>query len=162
MSLFFEPMDMACANQLVHWRYDPPYDLYNSMPSATATKTEAVILWFANPQNGYYSVLNIHGELVAFCCFGEDAQVPGGDYANIALDVGLGVRPDLTGQGQGQKYIAAVLNFAQSKFYPILFRVTIAAFNKRALQVWKKAGFQQVQTFQARADGRLFVVLLSR
>ena len=72
----------------------------------------------------------------------------------------MGVRADLTGQGQGQKYIAAVLNFAQSKFYPILCRVTVAAFNKRALQAWKKAGFKQVQTFQARADGRPFVVLL--
>jgi [ribosomal protein S18]-alanine N-acetyltransferase len=158
MSLFFEPMNMARANQLVHWRYDAPYDVYNSIPSATTTET--LILWFANPQNSYYSVLNIHGELIAFCCFGEDAQVPGGDYANTALDVGLGVRPDLTGQGQGPKYIAAVLNFAQSKFYPILFRVTVAAFNKRALQAWKKAGFQEVQTFQRQADGQPFVVLL--
>ncbi|MBW4432697.1 MAG: GNAT family N-acetyltransferase [Pelatocladus maniniholoensis HA4357-MV3] len=105
-------------------------------------------------------LVDAENELIAFCCFGEDAQVSGGDYTSTALDIGLGVRPNLTGQGQGQRYIADVLNFAQSTFHSTIFRVTVAAFNERALRTWKKAGFQQIQTFQARADGRLFVILI--
>lgn len=56
--------------------------------------------------------------------------------------------------------IADVLNFARSKFNPILFRITVAAFNKRALKAWKKAGFQQVQSFQALDDKELFIILV--
>jgi hypothetical protein len=36
---------------------------------------------------------------IGFCCFGPDAQLRGGDYHEPALDVGLGLRPDLVGKG---------------------------------------------------------------
>ncbi|WP_244329384.1 GNAT family N-acetyltransferase [Tolypothrix sp. PCC 7910] len=101
-----------------------------------------------------------NGELVAFCCFGKEAQVPGGDYRHEALDIGLGVRPDLTGLGRGHMYIADVLNFARSKFNATHFRITIAAFNERAHRAWKKAGFQQEQTFKAQDNKEPFIVLM--
>ncbi|MBD2536206.1 hypothetical protein H6G97_45675 [Nostoc flagelliforme FACHB-838] len=56
-------------------------------------------------------------------------------------------------------YIADVLNYARSKFNPTLFRITVAAFNERALKAWKKAGFQQIQSFQALGDKELFIIL---
>ena len=158
MSFFFKPINVAYATQIVHWRYDVPYNVYNSV--SDTSEIEKAIQSFLDPQNDYYCLIDAHGELAAFCCFGKDAQVPGGDYTNTALDIGLGVRPDLTGQGQGQRYIADVLNFAHSTFHSTIFRITVAAFNERALRAWKKAGFQQVQTFQARADRRLFVILI--
>lgn len=89
-------------------------------------------------------------------CFGPDARVPGGDYAADALDVGMGVRPDLTGQGRGLDFV----NIGSRKFAPAEFRVTVAEFNKRALRVWKKAGFRVVQTFQKEQSRRVFVVLM--
>lgn len=158
MSFFFKPMNVAYATQIAHWQYDAPYDVYNSV--SDPSEIEKAIQSYLDPQNGYYCLIDAHDELVAFCCFGEDAQVPGGDYTNTALDIGLGVHPDLTGQGQGQRYIADVLNFAQLTFHSTIFRVTVAAFNERALRAWKKASFQQIQTFSARADGRLFMILI--
>lgn len=153
MCFHFEPMNATYAKQLTKWHYEPPYQMYNS------TSDEALIGSFVDPQNAYYSILD-NGELVAFCCFGKEAQVPGGDYEKDALDIGLGVRPDRTGRGKGQMYIADVLNFARSTFNPTLFRITVAAFNERAFKAWKKAGFQQLQTFPAQKDQELFIVLV--
>jgi len=112
-----------------------------------------------DPQYAYHVLADEQGALAAFCCFGPDAQVPGGDYRLPALDIGLGVRPDLTGQGQGSGFVSAVLEFAQRVFGPASLRVTVAEFNERALRVWKKAGLKPVQTFPRRGDGKVFVVL---
>ncbi len=115
---------------------------------------------FLDPEYAYYALLTAEGELVAYCCFGADAQVPGGDYGADALDIGLGVRPDLTGQGQGSAYVQAVLDFARRAFSLSAFRVTIAEFNGRALRVWEKAGFRRVQRFRREGDDLVFLVLV--
>ena len=59
------------------------------------------ITFFLAPKNGYLAVRDSEGALVGFCCFGFEGQVPGGDYSVDALDVGIGMRPELTGQGLG-------------------------------------------------------------
>jgi ribosomal-protein-alanine N-acetyltransferase len=156
MPLTFQPMDEANACAIPEWRYDEPYDIYNIAPN----DVEKEMQFFLDPQNVYYTITDEHGDLVAYCCFGLDGQVPGGDYSAVALDIGLGVRPDLTGQGRGLAYVNAVLDFARRTFMPNAFRVTIAEFNKRALRVWEKAGFRPVQTFQRETDGKAFVVLM--
>ena len=84
----------------------------------------------------------------------------GGDYSIPAWDIGLGLRPDLTGQGYGSEYVNAVINFAHSTYSAEQLRVTIAAFNKRALRVWEKAGFQVVQKFQGGWEHIDFIILM--
>lgn len=101
-------------------------------------------------------------ELVGFCSFGEDGQVPGGDYHLDALDIGMGIRPDLTGRGLGINYVNSVLEFARGTFNPCRFRVTIAAFNQRAMRVWQKAGFRQESGFRHVESRREFVVMVSK
>jgi RimJ/RimL family protein N-acetyltransferase len=69
------------------------------------------------------------------------------------------MRPDLTGQGLGATFVSAVLRFARQEMARTEFRITVAAFNKRALRVWQKAGFQPVQRFERKFDGMPFVIL---
>jgi ribosomal-protein-alanine N-acetyltransferase len=147
-------MDEAKALAILEWRHEAPYDLYNLDPASLA---EALRV-FLDPQYAYYAITDHDGDLVAYCCFGPDAQVPGGDYRPSALDIGLGVRPDLTGQGLGLTYVSAALDFARRTFAPTAFRVTVAEFNKRAQRVCEKAGFRPVQSFHRHGDGRAFVV----
>jgi ribosomal-protein-alanine N-acetyltransferase len=156
MPLTFRPLDEAGARAILTWRYEAPYDLYN----LDSGDMEASVRFFLDPQNGYQAVVDGEGDLVAYCCFGLDAQVPGGDYGVDALDVGLGVRPDLIGQGRGFRYVEAVLSFAQHTFAPGALRVTVAEFNQRARRVWQKAGFQPVQRFLRQQDNRPFVTLM--
>jgi RimJ/RimL family protein N-acetyltransferase len=155
MSFIFKPLDEASIYELVSWRYKPPYDIYN-----LRKPDEEDLKFLLDPLNGYYSISNDAGELVAFCCFGLDGQVPGGDYSAEALDIGLGVRPDLTGQGRGIGFVKAVLEFARQKFTPPVFRVTVAEFNRRAQRVWQRVGFRPVQTFGRGEDKLDFVVLV--
>jgi [ribosomal protein S18]-alanine N-acetyltransferase len=67
--------------------------------------------------------------------FGEDARVLGFDYDDAALDVRVGMRPDLTGHGKGVGFARAVLDFARRTYAPDAYRVTIATFNRRARQL---------------------------
>ena len=156
MPFTFHPMDQANARTILNWRYDAPYDLYNP----DSEDVEGVVQVFLDPQNVYYTMADEDRDLVAYCCFGPDGRVRGGDYRAAALDVGLGMRPDLTGQGRGLVVVDAVLDFARRTFTATAFRATVAEFNKRALRVWEKAGFRRVQTFQRERDGRTFVVLM--
>ena len=154
MKLIFRPINRADVGLIASWRYESPYDIYNLV-----SPDEEDVQFFLDTQNGYYGITDEQGELVAFCCFGPEGQVTGGNYSGNALDLGLGLRPDLTGQGRGLTYAKAVLDFARRTFNPTVVRVTVAQFNQRASRVWEKAGFQPVQTFQRNADGLSFVVL---
>lgn len=147
-------MDERQARAITHWRYPPPYDLYN------LAESEETVAYALDPQNNFYAMEDEGGALVGFCSFGQDGQVPGGDYHLEALDIGLGIRPDLTGGGQGIDYVNSVLDFARESFDPPRFRVTIAAFNRRAQRVWKKAGFRPAGRFWHEESGRGFIVLV--
>jgi ribosomal-protein-alanine N-acetyltransferase len=155
MPFTFRPMNEADARATLDWRYDAPYDLYNVAPADFEKEMQLLL----DPRNAYYTMADEHGDLVAHCCFGPDGQVSGGNYSAAALDIGLGVRPDLTGQGYGLTYVNAVLDFARHTFPPTAFRVTVAEFNKRALRVWQKAGFRPAQTFGRSGDDLPFVIL---
>lgn len=152
----FHKMDETNARQIATWQYNPPYDFYN----LAASDLEKHVQAFLTPRYHYYTVWNEAGDFIAFRCFGEDAQVPGGDYSQEALDMGGGLRPDLTGKGLGVSVIKAALEFARQNFAPQAFRTTVAAFNKRALRVCEKADYRPVQTFQSIRSGRAFVVLM--
>lgn len=156
MSLTFKPMDEAIARAILTWHYEAPYDLYN----LDQGDPEASVRFFLDAQNGYWAIVDELGDLAAYCCFGLDARVPGGDYGMPALDIGLGVRPDLTGQGNGHLFVSAVLGFAQHTSAQESLRVTVAQFNERARRVWQQAGFFPVQRFERQQDGRLFVILV--
>jgi ribosomal-protein-alanine N-acetyltransferase len=140
----FEPMGLEAARAILAWRYEGPYAVYNADPA----QLEAGARTWAGPNSGGFALRDAGGEVVGFCSFGADAQVPGGDYAAAgALDVGLGLRPDLTGRGHGLAFVRAILRFGRRRFRPARFRLTVAAFNQRALRVYERAGFRVTHRF---------------
>jgi GNAT superfamily N-acetyltransferase len=154
MKLQFHWMDEASAQAVVGWQYEPPYDIYNM----ASDDLKADMAYLLNPDYFFHAIYDEIGELAAFCSFGADAQVPGGDYSQEALDMGMGIRPNLTGQGNGRFFAQAVLQFAQVTFAPTLYRVTIAEFNKRAQNVWQGVGFQVVAKFESKEGKRPFLI----
>ena len=153
----FEVMTEANARAALNWHYDPPYDFYNHDP---VKLDELILSSFLNPAYHYYSVLDEQDILIAFRCFGEDAQVPGGDYSADALDMGGGLRPDLTGHGIGPQIMLAAMQFARTEFLPRAFRATIAQFNLRARRACEKVGYVFQQEFIATHSGTPFVILI--
>ena len=144
MKLIFRPITEDDAREVLGWRYDAPYDVYN----APAEELEDNVRWFLLPENAYYAILNEEGELLAFCCYGPDARVPGGDYNEDAVDVGIGLRPDRTGQGLGTGLLEAVLDFGREARGITAYRTTIAAWNRRSIRTFERAGFRVTGTFR--------------
>lgn len=153
MKLSFSKITPAEALEICTWEYQPPYDIYNQSKPPTPEEVEALL----NPLYDYHVMRDEDGSLVGCCGFGDDARVTGGCYSKEALDVGISIRPDLTGQGLGNDFTRTVLTFAEQHFSPRLMRVTIAAFNKRAQQVCINAGFEQADSFVNPA-GRPFII----
>jgi RimJ/RimL family protein N-acetyltransferase len=153
----FEPISESNARAVLIWRYEPPYDFYNHDP---AKLNELILNSFLNPAYHYYSVLDERDILIAFRCFGEDAQVPGGDYSASALDMGGGLRPDLTGHGLGPRIMHAAMEFARAEFSPAAFRATIAEFNLRARRACERVGYVFAERFVATHNGIPFVILI--
>lgn len=156
-SFKFKPMTEACAHAALSWRYEPPYDFYNHDP---AHLDDLIHNCFLNPAYHYFAVFDEKNVLVAFRCFGEDARVPGGDYSADALDMGGGLRPDLTGHGLGPLVMRAAMDFARGEFSPRAFRTTVAEFNLRAQRACEKVGYVFVQRFVATHNGIPFVILI--
>ena len=141
MTIRLRPVADADVREFVTWRYDPPYDVYN-----IAMEPDEAVVYFLGADIHCHTLVD-GDEVVGYCTFGHDAQVPGGDYIVDALDIGLGVKPSRTGSGAGHRYIAAAIALATETFEPRQLRVTIAAGNERARRVWSNAGFEEVSRF---------------
>ena len=131
------------AREISRWRYPEPYSTYDGNPSSVPT--------LMDPRYAYHAVLDEQDALVGYFCFGADATVPAGRrlglYDDTALDVGLGMRPDLTGRGLGPEFVRAGLRFAAETYSPPAFRLTVAAFNQRAASAYETVGFEVVRKF---------------
>jgi len=141
MTIKLRPATDRDVREFVAWRYEPPYDAYN----ITQDPREAVE-YFLGADVDCHALVD-GADVVGYCTFGRDAQVPGGDYTVDALDIGLGVEPSRTGSGDGHLFVTAVVGHAVAGLEPRLLRVTIAAGNERARRVWANAGFTEVSRF---------------
>lgn len=162
VAIVLRPLTPAQAREVVCWRYDPPYDIYNIAPNvqdeAAIAREVAVLL---DPATHAHALLDPAGNLLGLATFGSDGQVPGGDYPAGALDMGISLRPDLTGRQLGRHFLQAMIDFAGAHFPAPALRVTVAEFNRRAQRLVYSAGFQPVATFTgSQPPHRRYVILL--
>jgi [ribosomal protein S18]-alanine N-acetyltransferase len=158
MEIAYRPVDEKSAREFLGWQYEPPYDIYNCPPD----ELDEAVEYNIDPANNVYAMFDQNGELVGYCSYGKDAQVPGGDYSEGALDIGLMIKPELTGQGLGAAFVSKVIRNGVEKYAPRKLRVTVAAFNKRAIHVWKQHRFQQTQVFKRSRDGMEFIIMMRK
>ncbi|MFP7495178.1 GNAT family N-acetyltransferase [Terribacillus saccharophilus] len=140
------------AYAVLHWQYEPPYDLYN------LTYTEGAVMMLM--VGDYYGVYE-NGHLLGYFCVGEDAQVPGGDYSDTSfVDIGIGMAPGKTGQGRGLPFFDEIQKWIKKNVARNHFRLTVAAFNERAVRLYEKSGFRQIDRFERESDGLLFLIMV--
>ncbi|MEO0455650.1 MAG: GNAT family N-acetyltransferase [Cyanobacteria bacterium P01_A01_bin.114] len=150
-----QPLEKDHALAILSWKYASPYDYYNFDPDTF----QEDLCYLLDSRNAFFAILNRHRELEGYCSFGTDGQVPGGNYSAEALDIGMGIRPDLVGQGFGRRYAQAVSKYGATQYGGQQLRVTIAGFNQRAQRVWAQLGFERVETFVKIGSEAVFVVM---
>jgi [ribosomal protein S18]-alanine N-acetyltransferase len=138
----FRPMSDQEAREISGWSYDPPYDFYD------ATSDPDDLAELLDPERrregSYYAAFDERGSLVGFFQFKRDGRI---------IEVGLGLRPDLTGRKFGLGFMLAGLEFARRHFSPTGFRLTVATFNERAILVYERAGFRRREVFTHHTNG---------
>jgi ribosomal-protein-alanine N-acetyltransferase len=144
MGFAFRPITAADVEAIVGWRYPAPYDFYDWDPGDDPAE-------MLDPLSGCVVADDDAGKLAGFVCFGAAGQVPGGRRAGLyeepLLDVGLGLRPDLTGRGFGRGFVRAALAVGAAHHRPPGFRLSVAAFNERAIRVYERVGFVRGERF---------------
>ena len=137
-------MSQRRARAVAAWRYDPPYDFYDAVADP---EDLAELLDPAQREGRDFAVLSDPSDLsdlVGFFMFKHEGDI---------VEVGLGLRPDLTGCGLGLSFLLAGLEFARERYAPTRFRLAVAAFNQRAIRVYERAGFYQGESYMHRTNG---------
>ena len=135
VNVLIRPASDSTLSALEQWRYEPPFDFYDG-------DVDPVL----DPER-FFEALDDAGNLVGHYYFESKGD---------ALEIGLGLRPDLTGRGLGLAFVRAGLAFGRENFAPAKIVLNVAAFNQRAIAVYERAGFvetgRHVRTFERFGD----------
>jgi RimJ/RimL family protein N-acetyltransferase len=127
-----EEWDDRYGREVATWHYEPPYDFYDL---ASDPDDQAAMHDPAHAEH-YRAVLAAgDGQLDAFWYF---------DWPDGAVEVGIGLRPGLTGRGLGESFMRAQLDYASESWQPEMFRLFVAAWNERAIRLYERLGFREV------------------
>ncbi|TCJ01527.1 GNAT family N-acetyltransferase [Cytobacillus praedii] len=139
MNFFIRKMTEHFAVEILNWKYEAPYDFYNN---DLCTENIKELL-----EQTYYAVVNENDFLIGFFCIGSSAQVPigleYGAYSDGYIDIGLGMKPELTGKGYGYSYFSYLLQYIRETYTDNNVRLTVAKFNQRAIRLYEKLGFER-------------------
>ena len=147
MKFEFQPMDQDYAQAMAGWHYEGIYAFYD-----LEQDVEDLEEWLdpSSWPDRIYAVTGDRGDLIGFFCFEQQKEV---------VVIGLGLRPDSTGKGWGQAFLEAGIEFAREKYRPAAFELSVATFNQRAINVYRKAGFKDLQKLVQETNGGRYVFL---
>jgi ribosomal-protein-alanine N-acetyltransferase len=136
------PLRQEDAEAIAEWRYPEPYSFYDWTADPDDLRE---LLDAALRGDAYWAVRDEANELVGYFEFKpKDEQT---------VEIGLGLRPDLTGRGLGGSFLAAGLEFARTRFAPARFVLSVATFNDRAIKVYERAGFTRERIYMHSTNG---------
>ena len=137
MQLLIREMNHDAAVEILQWTYPRPYDFYNGECDEESLNEML--------DGSYHIVQDEETQLIGFFCIGHSAKVPmgavSGAYSEDLIDIGIGMKPEMTGQGFGSIFFKFILEYIENKFKKVPIRLTVATFNQRAIHLYKKSGF---------------------
>ncbi|MGI8316529.1 GNAT family N-acetyltransferase [Halobacillus mangrovi] len=135
------PMPQKDAEIIASWKYPEPYSFYDM----TADEEDyEEFIHYEKRSHHTYSVYG-NGELIGFFTLTP--------IDRLTVDIGLGLRPDLTGKGYGGTFLDEGIKFAKRHYRADHFTLSVAVFNKRAIEVYLRAGFRELYTFLQKTNG---------
>ena len=128
------PMSASAAAEISQWEYEPPFDVYN----------------FKGHHDGYLLDESIWG-IEQFCLVDGGAIVGqvACQYEGDDLWAGWSMAPALCGKGGGAAFVEkCVRELRAAKGHTGRMLLRVAAWNRRAVKAYQKAGFTYVETIQ--------------
>lgn len=143
----FSKMTQSQAENIaVNWHYQGQYAFYDF------SADEEDLAELLNPETrgeNYYMVMQGDEEIGFFYV----------DKIGDTVDIGLGMKPELTGKGLGLDFLKSGLNYVRLTHHPKEITLSVATFNDRAIHVYEKAGFKPVKTYSQATNGSHFTFL---
>jgi len=148
MRFTIRPFTEADADGVASWRYPPPYDAYDvnedpSMDDEMRDPDRWGASWFAVDDAE-------SGELAGFLEL--VASESGSEAGTQEVEVGLGLRQDLTGRSVGVGFVNAALDFSRERSSPRSFALDVFPWNERAIRCYEQAGFERGEVYDRRFD----------
>ena len=142
----FRPMRVRDALAASRWRYPVEYALYD------LSLTE--LLFFAI----FRAPLRTLGVYPLSVATADDPFISVFSLIRRGDDVeiGVGMRPDLMGHGLGLELMLQGMDYARKLLHPATFSLDVATFNRRAIVVYERAGFQPGITKPFTAQGKRY------
>jgi ribosomal-protein-alanine N-acetyltransferase len=128
------------------WRYPAEYAFYD----AQADPEDLAELLDPNVWGTQYFAADLAGHLAGFFVY---------KVSSTEINLGLGLRPDLTGSGLGQAFVEAGMRDASDRFGSLPLSLAVAAFNERAITVYSRAGFRPVKRYNHFTNGAQYPFL---
>ncbi|SET52857.1 ribosomal-protein-alanine N-acetyltransferase [Salinibacillus kushneri] len=142
MTYQFDVMTQEQAEHIAYkWHYDGIYSFYDM----EADQEDLAEFLDSNKRGYSMFAVTKENDLVGFF----SANQVGEDN----VDIGFGMRPDLTGRGYGYHFLQTGLEFVIEIYHPKIITLSVATFNQRAIKLYKKLGFKEVQTFMQNTNG---------
>lgn len=146
VKLKFIKMNNKYANEVLNWHYNGKYSFYD-----IEFDKEDLEEFFKKIKNNNwgnkYIALDEDEKLVGIFNYG---------FGDNVMEIGLGLRPDLTGKGIGESYIKAGIEFGKNKFKYIgkTVKLAVVAFNIRAIKVYERIGFKEVNRYMQKINDK--------
>lgn len=114
-----------------HWHYSDEYAFYD----ATADPEDYEELVTPEQRGDHYYQVLEQDQLIGYFVVEVTNHVG-------EVEIGLGMAPDLTGQGHGIDFVRNVINEVLRQQHPSRIVLDVAKFNVRAQTVYQRLGFQ--------------------
>ncbi|AWX96531.1 GNAT family N-acetyltransferase [Streptococcus suis] len=123
------PQDLALeiANQ---WRYQPPLDAYTISANP---ETYAEMISPEARGDRFFAVIR-NAALMGYFCIDQDGET---------VDIHLGMKPSLTGQGNGRAFYQTIEDYIVEHVQPASIKLTVATFHQAAQTLFHALGFTE-------------------
>ncbi|EJS55623.1 N-acetyltransferase [Bacillus cereus] len=148
MGYIFTVMSQTEAEEIAYnWHYEGKYSFYD----IEADQEDLAEFLHDESRGDDTFAVKENGTLIGFFSFFR--------MNSRTVDIGLGMRPNITGNGFGLQFVNAGLAFSKEKYGCNYITLSVATFNERAIKVYKRAGFEAVGTFIQKTNGSCFEFL---
>lgn len=136
MNFNFKKMQKKYAKEILKWHYDGKYSFYDMEFDKEDLEDFLEIIENDNWDN-YYVAVDEEENLIGMFTYNFNMDV---------MEIGLGLKPSLTGKGIGEHYVKAGIEYGllELGFEGKQIKLSVANFNNRAIKVYKKIGFKEV------------------